>query len=313
MTIVSYQPPSDPIASSSREKMNMNVIASVEPARGRIVRVAGRDIFVVEVGEGPPLLMLHGGGPGATGAANFVRNIPALAERFRLIVPDMPGYGRSTKGLDRKDPFGDLAGAMRGLMDALGVAKAHALGNSLGGACALRMALEQPARIDRLVLLGPGGIDTTRSLPTAGLKALLDYYGGEGPTREKLAAFLRKHLVYDGSAIPDSVIDARFASSIDPEIVAKPPLVRPKGLPNFRAIDFTRDPRLSKLLNPTLELWGVEDRVNRPSGGRSLQKRMPNCDLYLFSRTGHWVQWERAAEFNAATIAFLSQSQGMRT
>ena len=127
----------------------MDAIASVEPARGRIIRAAGRDIFVVEVGEGPPLLMLHGGGPGATGAANFVRNIPALAERFRLIVPDMPGYGRSTKGLDRKDPFGDLAGAMLGLMDALGVARAHALGNSLGGACALRMALEQPARVDR--------------------------------------------------------------------------------------------------------------------------------------------------------------------
>ena len=291
----------------------MNAIASVEPAPGRIVRAAGRDIFVAEVGEGPPLLMLHGGGPGATGAANFVRNIPALAERFRLTIPDMPGYGRSTKGLDRKDPFGDLAGAMLGLMDALGVARAHALGNSLGGACALRMALDQPARVDRLVLLGPGGIDTTRSLPTAGLKGLLDYYAGEGPTREKLATFLRQYLVYDGSAIPDSVIDARFASSIDPEIVAKPPLVRPKGLPNFRAIDFTRDPRLSNLQNPALVLWGVEDRVNRPSGGRSLQKRMPNCDLYLFSRTGHWVQWERAPEFNAATIAFLSQSQGSRT
>lgn len=285
----------------------MNAIASIERAPGRIVRAAGRGIFVVEVGEGPPLLMLHGGGPGATGAANFVRNIPALAERFRLIVPDMPGYGRSTKGLDRKDPFGDLAGAMLGLMDALGVAKAHALGNSLGGACALRLALEQPARVDRLVLLGPGGIDTTRSLPTAGLKSLLGYYAGEGPTREKLATFLRQYLVYDGSAIPDSVIDDRFTSSVDPEIVAKPPLLRPKGLPDFRAIDFTRDPRLSKLQNPTLVLWGVEDRVNRPSGGRSLQDRMPNCDLYLFSRTGHWVQWERAAQFNAATIAFLSQ------
>jgi 4,5:9,10-diseco-3-hydroxy-5,9,17-trioxoandrosta-1(10),2-diene-4-oate hydrolase len=285
----------------------MNVIASVEPARGRVVRAAGRDIFVVEVGEGPPLLMLHGGGPGATGAANFLRNIPTLAERFRLIIPDMPGYGRSAKGLDRKDPFGDLAGAMLGLMDALGVAKAHALGNSLGGACALRMALEQPASVDRLVLLGPGGIDTTRSLPTAGLKSLLDYYAGEGPTREKLATFLRQYLVYDGNAIPNSVIDDRFASSIDPEIVARPPLARPKGLPNFRAIDFTRDPRLSTLQTPTLVLWGVKDRVNRPSGGRSLQKRMPYCDLYLFSRTGHWVQWERAPEFNAATIAFLSQ------
>jgi hypothetical protein len=78
---------------------------------GRIVRVANRDIYVVEAGAGPPVLMLHGGGPGASGMPNFVRNIPALAAHFRLIIPDLPGYGRSSKGLDRKDPFGDLAGA----------------------------------------------------------------------------------------------------------------------------------------------------------------------------------------------------------
>ena len=206
--------------------------------------MGGREIWVAEIGSGPPLLMLHGGGPGAAGVANFERNLDALAERFRLIVPDMPGYGRSTKGLDRKDPFGDLAGAMLGLLDALGVTRAHALGNSLGGACALRMALDAPQRIDRLVLLGPGGVDTTRSLPTTGLKHLLDYYSGDGPTRDKLATFLRQDLVFDGAAIPDTLIDARFEASIDPEIVAKPPLVRPKGLPKFRAIDFTRDPRL---------------------------------------------------------------------
>jgi len=291
----------------------MKTFSSTNPSPGRAVRVGGREIWVAEIGSGPPLLMLHGGGPGAAGVANFERNLDALAERFRLIVPDMPGYGRSTKGLDRKDPFGDLAGAMLGLLDALGVTRAHALGNSLGGACALRMALDVPKRIDRLVLLGPGGVDTTRSLPTTGLKHLLDYYSGEGPTRDKLATFLRQDLVFDGAAIPDTLIDARFKASIDPEIVAKPPLVRPKGLPKFRAIDFTRDPRLATLPTPTLVLWGAEDRVNRASGGRSLQRRMPNCDLYLFSRTGHWVQWERAAEFNAATIAFLSQSTAMRS
>ena len=274
--------------------------------RGRMVRAAGRDLYVVEAGSGPSLLLLHGGGPGASGAPNFVRNIPALAAHFRLVIPDLPGYGLSTKGLDRKDPFGDLAGAMFGLLDVLGIEKAHALGNSLGGACALRMALDQPKRMDRLVLLGPGGVDTTRSLPTAGLRHLLGFYSGEGPTREKVATFLREYLVFDSSSLPDSLVDERYKASLDPEIIANPPLVRPRGLPNFRAIDFTRDPRLSKLETPTLVLWGTEDRVNRPSGGLSLQRRMRNCDLYLFSRTGQWVQWERAEEFNAATIRFLS-------
>ena len=285
----------------------MEAIRSLEPASGRIIRAAGRDIFVVEVGEGPPLLMLHGGGPGATGMSNFSRNVPALAQRFRVILPDMPGYGRSSKGLDRKDPFGELARAMLGLLDALGVEKAHLLGNSLGGSCALRLALEAPERADRLVLLGPGGIDTSRRPPTEGLVHLLDYYSGEGPTREKFEQFLRNDLVFDGAALPDALIATRYAASIDPEVVANPPLVRPKDLANARALDLTLDPRLGSLETPTLVLWGTEDRVNPASGGRSLQERMPNCDLYLFGRTGHWVQWERAAQFNAATIAFLSQ------
>ncbi len=285
----------------------MNDWGSGTPQPGRTVRIANRDIYFVETGSGPPVLMLHGGGPGASGVPNFVRNIPSLSAHFRLIIPDLPGYGRSTKGLDRKDPFGDLAGAILGLLDALGIEQAHAVGNSLGGACGLRMALDRPARVGRLVLLGPGGVDTTRSLPTPGLKRLLDYYGGTGPSREKLAAFLRGDLVFDASSLPATLIDERFKASIDPEIIANPPLVRPKGLPRFSAIDFTRDPRLDACETPTLLLWGIEDRVNRASGGRSLQRRMKNCDLYLFSRTGHWVQWERADEFNAATIAFLSQ------
>jgi len=281
--------------------------------QGSYVEIAGRKIWVTQAGEGPALLLLHGGGPGATGASNFSRNVAALARHFQVIIPDLPGYGRSTKGIDRADPFGDLAAAMHGLLDALGIDKAHALGNSLGGACALRLALERPDRIDRLVLLGPGGIDTTQYPPTDGLKLLLGYYAGEGPTREKVATFLRNYLVFDGSAISDAVIDERFAASVDPETIASPPLQPPKDLSNALLLDLARDARLRTLATPTLVFWGIEDRVNRPSGGHSLQQQMPNCDLYLFSRTGHWVQWERAAEFNASTIAFLSQSTATRS
>ncbi|HME83522.1 MAG TPA: alpha/beta fold hydrolase, partial [Roseiarcus sp.] len=262
----------------------MDSFTQVEPQNGRTVRVGERDIYVVELGEGPPLVMLHGGGPGASGMPNFARNTSVLSRSFRLIVPDMPGYGRSTKGVDRKDPFGDLASSMLGLLDALNVGKAHVLGNSLGGSCALRLALEAPNRVDRLVLLGPGGIDTSRRPPTDGLMHLLDYYLDEGPTREKCEQFLRKDLVFDGASLPETLISERYAASLDPEVVANPPLVRPKDLPDPRVLDLTLDPRLSGLEAPTLVLWGVEDRVNPASGGPSLQGRMPNCDLYLFSR-----------------------------
>jgi 4,5:9,10-diseco-3-hydroxy-5,9,17-trioxoandrosta-1(10),2-diene-4-oate hydrolase len=147
-------------------------------------------------------MLLHGGGPGASGVANWRRNIDALAEHFAVIVPDMPGYGRSTKQIDLSDPFGDLAAGMGDLLEELGIEKAHLVGNSYGGGAALRMALDRPDRVDRMVLNGPGGIGTTRRPPTKGLNALLDYYGGEGPTRQKMADFIRTYLVADGSQVP---------------------------------------------------------------------------------------------------------------
>ena len=211
----------------------------------RTVRVNGKDIFVADDGTGPPVVLLHGGGPGASGVSNYARNIEPLAQHFRVIVPDMPGYGRSAKGVDRSDPFGYLADHIRGMLDVLGIDRAHLVGNSYGGSCALRLALDTPHRVDKLVLMGPGGVGTTRGLPTAGLKSLLGYYGGDGPSLDKLRTFIRSYLVYDGDAVPESLIQTRYESSIDPEVVANPPLQRPSGLRTLWRMDFTRDRRLS--------------------------------------------------------------------
>lgn len=271
------------------------------------IQVGKRTIHYSELGQGFPVIMLHGGGPGASGLSNYSKNIDALAEKFRVIVPDLAGYGQSTKGVDRADPFGDHANTISGFMAELGIESAHLIGNSLGGATALRMALDQPSKAQSLVLMGPGGVGTTRALPTKGLNKLLNYYTGEGPTIEKLREFIREYLVYDGSAVSEAMIAERFKSSIDPEVIAAPPLRRPQGIPNFRLWDFTRDPRLLRCQVPTLVLWGTEDQVNRPNGAQQLQSRMPNCDVVLFSKTGHWVQWERTNEFNAISMAFMNE------
>lgn len=278
-------------------------LPTLAPARS--VTVGARQIHLSECGAGTPVLMLHGGGPGASGLSNYVRNIDALARHFRVLVPDLPGYGQSSKGVDTTDPFGDQATTMLGLLDALDIERTHVVGNSLGGACALRMALEAPQRIGRLVLMGPGGVGISQGKPTDGLKRLLGYYEGEGPTFDKLRAFICEDLVYDASQVGDAVLRERFASSIDPEVVANPPLRAPKDLEAFRRLDFLLDPRLPTLPHPTLVMWGTEDRVNPPAGAAALQQRMPACDTVLFSRTGHWVQWERAAEFNAFVSGFL--------
>ncbi|MFF0087588.1 alpha/beta fold hydrolase [Streptomyces canus] len=271
-----------------------------------LLDVAGKKIFVAETGEGPPLVLLHGGGPGASGVSNYARNIAALAKEYRVVVPDLPGYGRSSKGIDRADPFGEVADRIRGLLDRLGLDKAHFVGNSLGGACALRLALDTPDRVDRMILMGPAGIGATRARPTPGLNSLLDYYTGEGPSRLKLEKFIRSYLVFNAADVPDSVIDARYQDSIDPEVVAAPPLKRPKSLKALWKMDATRDARLSRLPVPTLVLWGAADKVNRPSGGPMLAGRMPNCDLYTVADTGHWVQFERAELFNRLCADFLA-------
>ena len=272
------------------------------------VSVAGRRIFVAEAGSGPAVVMLHGGGPGASGLSNYSRNIDALAESFRVIVPDMPGYGRSDKYFDHSDPFGFLADSIHGLLDDMGIQTAHLIGNSLGGAAALRLALDAPRRVGKLVLMGPGGIGMTRGLPTEGLKNLLSYYSGDGPSREKLATFIRTYLVYDGAAVPDALIDLRYQASIDPEVMADPPLRRPSGPTALRTLwrmDLTRDKRLRHLPTPTLILWGRDDKVNRPAGGPHLLDLMPNAELVMTSHTGHWMQWERAALFNQLVAEFL--------
>jgi 4,5:9,10-diseco-3-hydroxy-5,9,17-trioxoandrosta-1(10),2-diene-4-oate hydrolase len=270
------------------------------------VTVNGKPIFVAETGSGSAVVMLHGGGPGASGVSNYSRNIDALAQHFRVIVPDMPGYGRSVKGVDQADPFGYLADMIRGLLDELGIDTAHLIGNSYGGAAALRLALDTPHRVDKLVLMGPGGIGTTRGVPTAGLKSLLSYYGGDGPSRETLETFIRTYLVYDGASVPDELIDLRYRASIDPDVVADPPLRRPSGPRALWRMDLTRDSRLKTLQTPTLVLWGRDDKVNRPAGGPMLLNTMPNAELVMTSHTGHWMQWERAEFFNQLVTEFLS-------
>lgn len=255
-----------------------------------------------------PVILLHGGGPGVTGASNFVRNVGPLAEHFRVIVPDLVGYGESSKNLDRSDPFGSLADGVRGLCDELGLAEATFVGNSYGGAAALRLALDTPDRVTRLVLMGPGGIGTTKALPTPGLNSLLDYYKGEGPTRAKLAEFVRGYLVHDPNTVTEEMLENRWTESTRADVVANPPLQRPSGksaLKTLWKMDLLRDKRLRWLKTPTLVLWGTHDRVNRPSGAKQLADAMENAEALLVARAGHWVQFERADLFNRLVTDFV--------
>ncbi|CAN5268455.1 alpha/beta fold hydrolase [soil metagenome] len=257
-------------------------------------------------GQGPALILLHGGGPGATGASNYSRNIDVLSAHFTTYVIDMLGWGQSSKNLQifgSPSPFMNGAHALRAFMDAVGIPKAHLIGNSFGGSVAYCMALEYPERVDRLVAMGPGGAYIEGQGPTPGIIQLVTYYAGEGPTREKLAAFL-KNLVYDVSVLTPAVIDERFAASNDPEITANPPLRLPPGGPLPRQAYLSEDPRLKTLAHRCLLVWGLQDKVNLPAGAHSFAG-VPNQDIVLLAQCGHWAQWEQAQKFNALVLWFL--------
>jgi len=277
-------------------------------SESRFVEGNGWKIHYTVQGQGPNLILLHGGGPGASGASNYSRNVDALAAHFRTYVIDFPGWGRSSKNLESfgsPSPFINGGLAVKAFMDALGIAKAHLAGNSFGGSSAYCLAMTAPERVDRLVAMGPGGAWIEGVGPTEGIIQLLTYYLGEGPTREKLRAFLG-NLVYDTSVITPELVEQRFAASTDPEIMANPPLRLPPGGPPPKESYLSNDPRLKSLPHRCLLIWGREDRVNVPQGADSFGV-VPNQDTVILSGVGHWAQWEDAPKFNELVIWFLSR------
>ena len=163
-----------------------------------------------EAGTGTPLLLIHGGGPGASGWSNYRRNVDALAQNFRVLVIDLPGFGKSSRTIPHDKLFTYLSGAVRDFFDALGIDKAHMVGNSLGGGTTLKFALDYPDRVDKFVLMGPGGsVPTFTPMPTEGIARLLGYYEGDGPSREKLRAFIDV-MVYDKSEMTEELLEERY-------------------------------------------------------------------------------------------------------
>lgn len=250
------------------------------------------------------LVLLHGGGPGAAAWSNFSGNIGPLAERFHVIAPDQPGFGRSGKPTEHGQYFGHSAAALRELLDELGVQRAHLVGNSLGGGTAVRFALEHPDRAGRLVLMGPGGLSVNLFAPdpTEGVQRLVDF--GAAPSREKLSAFLRT-MVHDPALITDELVEERYAAASDPESLAA---MRSMGASFARPETYEQGllwREAHRLRQRVLLLWGREDRVNPLDGALLALKVIPRAQLHVFGGCGHWVQVEKCAEFNRLTRDFL--------
>ena len=249
--------------------------------------------------------MLHGGGPGASGMSNFGRNLPAFAEHFRTLVVDQPGYGKSDKPDVRGNYFTFAAAALKALLDELDIEQAHLVGNSLGGGTAVRFALEYPGRAGRLVLMGPGGLSLNVFAPdpTEGVRRLAEF--GPSPSREKMEAFLRT-LVFDQRLVTDELVDERFAAASDP---ASLKAMASMGASFFDPASYEQGllwREAHRLKHRVLLIWGREDRVNPVDGALVAMKMIRGAQLHVVGGCGHWVQLEKATEFNRLAIEFLN-------
>ncbi|TKG69570.1 alpha/beta fold hydrolase [Prauserella endophytica] len=250
------------------------------------------------------VILLHGGGPGASAWSNFSRNIGVFAKSFRVLAVDQPGFGRSDKPTDHPQYFTHSANAVAGLMDALGIERAHFVGNSLGGGAAVRLALDHPDRAGRLVLMGPGGLSVNVFAPdpTEGVKNLAKF--GGAPSKERLEAFLRV-MVYDQSLITDELVEERFAAASTPESLAA---MAAMGASFARPETYEQGMlwrEAHRLRQRVLLVWGREDRVNPLDGALVALKTIPRAQLHVFGRCGHWAQLEKFDEFNRLAIDFL--------
>lgn len=267
---------------------------------GRYVRLAnGHRIHLIDEGRGPAIVFLHGSGNGACGYSNFKGNYPELVRAgYRCLVLDLIGYGYSDKPTDAQYTLDFFVECVAQSLDALDVPRATVVGNSLGGAIALGLALAQPARVERLVLMAPGGLnDLPDYLAMPGMAAMFALYNsGEPITEARMKQFFIDAFVVDPAAVTDDLVRERAALMQ----LQNPQVIKTLKVPNLTD-------RLGEIACPALTLWGLNEKMMPDSGILRLAKGLRNGRMVLVPNCGHWVMIEHRALFNRMVLDFLRE------
>ena len=275
--------------------------APVNPELGRRIRAAGIDTNYHDIGSGEPVFLIHGSGPGVTAWANWRLTMPVLAERFRVIAPDMVGFGYTERPADIRYTMDGWVEHALGVMDALGLEQTHLVGNSFGGALALALAIRAPHRVKRLALMGSVGV----SFPiTPGLEAAWGYT----PSIENMRALLDV-FAFDRKLVNDDLARLRYEASIRPGFQESFASMFPA--PRQRWIDAmaSREADIRALPHETLLIHGREDKVIPTAASQRLFELIPRAQLHLFGQCGHWTQIEHAGRFTQLLTNFFEQEK----
>jgi 4,5:9,10-diseco-3-hydroxy-5,9,17-trioxoandrosta-1(10),2-diene-4-oate hydrolase len=250
-------------------------------------------------GDAGVVLFLHGSGPGASGWSNFRRNYPAFAEAgFRTLVPDTLGYGYSSKPDNVDYELDFLVGAVERFLKGLGVTSCAIVGNSHGGAMAIRLARRRPDLVTKLVLMAPGGLEERETyMKMEGIRTMMKVFlAPEGITREGMRRVFGLQL-FDPAVLTEEILDERCAIA---------PLQPKRVLTSMHVPNLVPD--LAELRCPVFGLWGVNDKFCPMSGAVTIANQCRGARVLLLNGCGHWVMVEHTALFNRLSIDFLREA-----
>ena len=277
----------------------------------RYMEAAGHQLHYLEMGGGAglPVLFLHGGGPGCTGWSDFGVCAPHMARR-RLLLVDLLQYGRSDKPDIDGPVWSSHAAVYAGAIRALGLEQAHVVCNSWGGAAALAMGIEHPEVVASLVITGSMPVQRGPFGPLIdhawrGRFARLDYYGGEGPTWEKMRTLIARFEWFDESLIPDETVTMRYEQSLDPGELRLGLAIEERGAMQDLSTE------LARIEAPTLFCWGLEDDFLGPEYPLWLAARLPRGNVFVMDRASHHLQEERPLEYALVVNAFLDRVEAV--
>jgi 2-hydroxy-6-oxo-octa-2,4-dienoate hydrolase len=268
------------------------------PEIGASVVANGIRTNYLEAGRGSPVVLIHGSGPGVTAYANWRLTIPALADRFRCLAPDLVGFGYTERPDGITYGVQTWADQIRGFLDAMGLDKASLVGNSLGGAIALRVAARHPDRVDRLALMGSVGVPFE-------LTEELDAVWGYQPSLRNMRRIMDV-FAYSRELVTDELAEIRYRASIEPGFQESFAAMFPAPRQRWVQALVTPDDEIAALPHETLLIHGRDDRVIPLDTSLRLLRLIERSRLHIFGRCGHWTQIEWSAEFNRLLGDFLA-------
>jgi len=273
-------------------------------ATGRTIDAAGISTHYHEAGSGPPVLLLHGSGPGVSAWANWRLTIPALARDHRVIAPDLVGFGGTERPGGIRYSLQTWSNHVWSFLDALSIGQTSLVGNSLGGRIGLDMAAQHPDRLHRMVLMGAPGVGMTF---TDGLRALREYE----PSEENMRQLLLGNFAVDPAIITDDLVRTRYEASVAPGAFEayRDMFFSPRHAGSELGIT---EEQVKAVPTRTLLVHGREDKVVPVEVAWNMVQLLPDADLAVFARCGHWTQIERADDFNALVGNFLAPADRPR-